>query len=233
MNIKKIFKIKMNSNIKSIIILGLVYFVVSTLFCTFIFINLRINTINKYGKQLYSIAYFMSKTLDVDKILKYKETLTIDDEYKEIVNKLDYLKSSLNLKYLYVYSWKDSGETCSIYSATFPDDGFEDSIYGRLKIGSEPLSNIYTKKIVSNSELNNFWHEDNNKYGHTICAYAPIKKDGRNVAFVGIDYSLDDVNNYLLKISLTTVIIIQIMAILLFLFIIIFYKKAFSDPLKK
>lgn len=224
---------KINSNVKNIIILGLIFFVVSTLFCFFIILSLKKNIVNGYGKRAYSVANFLSKTLDVDKILKYKETLTIDDEYKEIVNKLDYLKSSLNLEYLYVNSWGDNGETYCIYDATFPEDGFEDSIYGRVRIGAKSKSDIYIKKIVSNSELNSDWHEENNSYGHTICSYVPIKKDGKNVAFVGIDYSLNSVNNRLFKMSLIVIITTQIMIILLFSFIIIFYKKFFSDPLRK
>ena len=234
MNIKKIFKIKVNSNLKSIIILGSIFFIASTLFYFLIIMHLKKAITNEYGKRAYSVADFLSKTLDVDKILKYKETLTIDDEYKEIVNKLDHLKSSLDLKYLYINSWGDNGETYCIYDATVPGDGFgENSTHGRVEIGRKSKSDVYIKKIVSNSELNDAWHEENNSYGHTISSYVPIKKDGKNVAFVGIDYSLNSVNDRLLKISLSVIITTQIMIILLFSLIIIFYKKSFSNPLKK
>ena len=234
MNLKKIFTANSKFVLKNVIIMSATFFILSIFLCILSYFYLKGVVIKEYGENLYDIAHSVSRILDKEKILQYKNTLQMDDDYKKIVGTLDAIKTGMDLQYLYVDSWDENGNRFAIYDATEPGDGIENSAYGRDILGKATVLNDEVTKIMSNSDLTSKYHEDNSStYGHTLSAYYPIRKDGKNIAFVGADYNINQVYSYLgsLVVKVTTFLEMGIIAISIFL--VYFFYKNCSSPLRK
>lgn len=225
--------IKISSIIRNIIFIALIISLFSGILC-FIFYSLEKNNIlNNYGEAAYSIASTVETTLDLDKIVYYRDSMLMDDDYADIVKKLDLIKYRTGLRYLYVNSWNNSNDRIEIYDATEPGDGIEDSVLGRHLLGDRIESNEHFFNLVAGSENLVKWHEDNNIYGHTVCAYYPIKdSEGNNIALVGADFEVEKIV-HLSKLVLLFSIAVQILVILVAVIVLIFINKYISSPLKK
>lgn len=229
----KIVGLRLNSNMRHIAVIGLINFILSFILCGVVYLTERRNICDDYGNQAYAIAGIVASTLDVEKIIKYKNSLEMDDDYNEIVKKLDLIKSRSGLKFLYVESWDQERNRFTIYYATEPGDGIKDSAYNRELLGTRVESNEHFSKLVSDSENLEKWHEDNNSYGHTICAYYPIlDSDGNNIALVGADFELYDILNLGKKI-INLLIATQISIIIATAVIILAIDRFVSSPLRE
>ena len=194
---------------------------------------LRQNIINIFGKSAYNIAGIVASTLDVNKIIHYRDSLQMDDEYVNIVKKLDLIKQRSGLFYLYVDSWSDDGSRFDVYDATEPGDGVENSAYGRCLLGNRVEKNENFVKLVVGDEDLKSWHEDHNEYGNTICAYYPIKdSNGKNVALVGADFEIQEVLNILRNLFWVSFLFINVLIILLNVVVIKLIDFYVSLPLK-
>lgn len=233
MDINKIIKVKITSNLKQIAIIGAINFVLSAMLCTIFYFVAKENILGDYGKAAYDLSATVASILDVDKIIEYKKSLKIDDEYKDIVRQLDLIKYRTGLKYLYVNSWNGVGDRFAIYDATNPGDGIEDSVYDRELLGTHIESNKHFDQVVSDSENLKQWHEDNNKYGHTVCAYYPIvDSNGDNVAAIGADFEVDKIFDLRKKV-LNFLLIVQILIVGSTIATISFIDRYVSSPLRK
>ena len=145
----------------------------------------------KAEQVLAGIAY----NIDVDKIIKYKSSLKMDDEYKDVVRDLDRLNDTVDAKNLFVASPFDNENNIYIYDTTDYGDGVEDSVLGRCLLGSKFPVDDWSSEIFSGKEdyKKSDVYDQNSKWGHVCTAVKSLKDNNGNVvAFVGIDY---DMNN--------------------------------------
>ena len=218
---------------RHIAIVGLINFLLSFVLCGFLYFKERANICDDYGNEAYTIAGIVASTLDAEKIINYRDSLEMDNDYDEIVKKLDLIKSRSGLEFLYVESWDQERNRFTIYYATEPGDGVRDSAYNRELLGTRVEGNEHFSRLVSDSKNLEKWHEDNNSYGHTICAYYPIlDSDGNNIASVGADFKVDDIS-VLSKRIINLLIIIQIVVIIATTATIFVINKFVSSPLRR
>ena len=85
-------KIKLNTNIKVLIIIAAVNFISSIIVCIFLYNIVRNIKIKEYGSRAHNAAKVVSEFVDIPKILKYRNTLEMDEEYKDSVRLLDKIK---------------------------------------------------------------------------------------------------------------------------------------------
>ena len=228
-------KIKLNTNIKVLIIIAAVNFISSIIVCIFLYNIVRNMKIKEYGSRAHNAAKVVSEFVDIPKILKYRNTLEMDEEYKDSVRLLDKIKSDLDLKYLYIESWDKSAQRFMIYEATEPGDGITDSAYDRILLGQKmPDKDDYADKIISNSDDIDKYKEVNTSYGHTICSYCPLKdENGKNIGLIGADVDIKNVIRKINRIAFIIIIIIQVFIIVITILSIFAINIYFSKPTKK
>ena len=107
-------KIKLNTNMKMMAVVGAINFIGAIIICVVLYNVISSNKMEDYGSRTYNAAKVVSRFVDVSKIIKYRDTLEIDDEYAEPVRLLDKVKVDLGLKYLYVESWDKTGQICLV-----------------------------------------------------------------------------------------------------------------------
>ena len=116
-------KIKLNTNMKMMAVVGAINFIGAIIICVVLYNVISSNKMEDYGSRTHNAAKVVSRFVDISKIIKYRDTLEIDDEYAEPVRLLDKVKVDLGLRYLYVESWDKTGQRFMIYDATEPGDG--------------------------------------------------------------------------------------------------------------
>ena len=77
---------------RHIAIVGLINFLLSFVLCGFLYFKERANICDDYGNEAYTIAGIVASTLDAEKIINYRDSLEMDNDYDEIVKKLDLIK---------------------------------------------------------------------------------------------------------------------------------------------
>ncbi|MBO6127023.1 MAG: PP2C family protein-serine/threonine phosphatase [Clostridia bacterium] len=227
-------KIKLNTNIKALTIIGAINFINSIIICVVLYNVIVNNKMEDYGSRTYNAAKVTSRLIDISKVMKYRDTLKIDKEYEEPVKLLDKIKSDLDLRYLYVESWDDSGQRFIIYDATEPGDGVTDSAYNRDLLGHKMIEEEYANQVMTNRDSIDEYRKVNTSYGNTICSYCPLKdENGKNIALVGADMDIQKVMSRINRIVFLITIIIQIFIILFTVLSIYAINFYFSRPLKK
>ena len=227
-------KIKLSTNMKALAIIGVINFINSIIICIVLYNLISNNKIEDYGSRAHNAAKVTSRLIDIPKVLKYRDTLKIDEEYEEPVKLLDKIKSDLSLRYLYVESWDNSGQRFIIYDATEPGDGVTDSAYNRDLLGHKMIEEEYASQVISNRDNIDKYQKVNTSYGNTICSYWPLKdENGKNIGLVGADVDIQKVMSKINRIVFLITIIVQIFIILITVLSIYAINFYFSRPLKK
>ena len=209
-------KIKLNTNMKMIAIVGAINFIGAIIICLIIYNIVTGSKMEDYSSRTYNAAKVVSRFVDVSKIIKYRDTLKIDDEYAESVRLLDKVKVDLGLKYLYVESWDKTGQRFIIYDATEPGDGVTDSAYNRDLLGHKMIEEDYATQVMSNKDDIDKYKIVDTSYGNTICSYYPIKdENGKNIALVGADI---EISHVISRINRLVIIFASIVLIVIILF---------------
>lgn len=228
-------KLKSSSSTKVIINMGVINFVLSIVVSMIIYWAIYNSVVENLGARAYDSAATLAKLIDIDKVKKYKENPVVDDEYRNIVKKLDAFKVSMGLMYLYVESWDEQGNRFIIYDATEPGDGVEDSAYGREEpLGARLESSDYANQFIINSDNIALYEVENNFYGHTVASHYPLKdENGKNFALVGADISFSEIVSQIRKNILFLLLLVQIIIILVTLAIIYILRRNIYSPLRK
>lgn len=227
-------KIKLNTNMKMIAIVGAINFIGAIIICLIIYNIVTGSKMEDYSSRTYNAAKVVSRFVDVSKIIKYRDTLKIDDEYAESVRLLDKVKVDLGLKYLYVESWDKTGQRFIIYDATEPGDGVTDSAYNRDLLGHKMIEEDYATQVMSNKDDIDKYKIVDTSYGNTICSYYPIKdENGKNIALVGADIEISHVISRINRLVIIFASIVLIVIILFTMFSILAINFYFSRPVRK
>ena len=178
------------------------------------------------GDRAYSIAKEASKEIDIDEFVKLQ---TLEDEkkssYKEMQEKLEYIKNISGAKYIYTMRKTDDGNFIYVV------DG--DTSEERSHIGDVEPSTNEREQVWSGKEYIGDKIEDYNEWGVLISVLYPLKDNqGNVVGILGVDYDAESTYLEFQKFKSSSIIIF-----LVFTLVIILLGIAFSNnitkPLKK
>ena len=219
---------------KMIAIVGTINFIGSIIICFVLYNIISSSKVEDYGSRVYNIAKVVSRIVDVPQIMKYRDTLKMDEEYEKSVRFLDKIKSDLNLKYLYVESWDKTGQRFIVYDTTEPGDGVTDSAYNRDLLGKKMIEEDYASQVIANKDDIDKYRIVSTSYGNTICSYCPLKdENGKNIGLVGADIDIQHIMSRINRIVLVVTLTIQLAIILFTIFSIFAINFYFSIPIKK
>ncbi len=174
----------------------------------------------KYSDTAFNTATIVADLIDGDRVPAYRETLEKDEYYEQIRQRLQRIRSTVGVRYLYVvvpedvqvYIW-DTGEEGD---SGVCDLGDREEFYGG---GYEVMH-----AALENSEERTILVTNNQTYGYLASAYVPIlDSEKRPVALASVDISLDQINHqiahFTFLISGISFGVILLAAILYFIYI--------------
>ena len=171
-----------------LVMIGIVLMLAMSLAVTNMF---RVQMEHQYSRTAFDNATIAAAIINGDTIKRYRETLQKDEYYEEIREKLESIRSTVGLKYLYVvipedvqfYIW-DTGEEGD---EGVCDLGDTDEFYGD---GYEVMHSAFSPDAEETILIT-----DNAVYGYLASAYVPIlDSDGVPAALASVDISLDEIN---------------------------------------
>ena len=145
----------------------------------------------EYSKTAFDTAAIAASMIDGNSIRGYRDTLQKDDYYEFVRQKLNTIRSTVGLKYLYVvipedvqfYIWDTGNEG----DEGICDLGDTDEFYGG---GYEVMHAAFSKNAEKTILITN-----NDVYGYLASAYVPIMDSkGEPAALASVDISLDEIN---------------------------------------
>ena len=182
----------------------------------------------QYSKTAFDMATIAAGIIDGDRIKTYRETLQKDDYYEEVREKLQLIRGTVGLKYLYVvipeevqfYIW-DTGDEGD---EGVCDLGDTDEFYGG---GYELMHSAFSADaektiLVTNDDF----------YGYLASAYVAIlDSSGQPAALASVDISLDEINreinSFVLAMVTTSFIVVLISSVLYYFYI----RKILINPI--
>jgi methyl-accepting chemotaxis protein len=168
-------------------------------------------------------------------LLAYSSIKVQDGEtelYKELRARLNAIRESNGLKYLYTLgSTTENGQTQYFYVV---DGAPENAPEGEFSPLGTPETNAYSGMIHAFSEGTPFVGElTNDDYGATITAYVPLfGEDGVMLGVIGADFDATKVYE-LMKKNTSTTIIVAISAIAAGIVLVYLLARYLTSPLKK
>lgn len=150
--------------------------------------NTREQCEHGYGEAALHVAYFLSKYIDGERTRGYCESGRKDDYYHEVGRLLGCIRADSNIQYLFVAVSDEKGVTY-VWDTDVGDLGVRDDSFepDELRVCSAVLEGKLDKaSFVHRSEA----------YGYLMSAVVPVRgSDGRPVAFVGVDMSMDYIDS--------------------------------------
>ncbi len=151
--------------------------------------------IDDFKEKAEQVLAGISFSIDASKIEKYRLSMKIDDEYREIVRSLDKIKDEVGAKGLFIEAPFDHDNAIYVYATTEYGDGIEDSVMGRHLLGEKIRMGEWSTQMFSGDE--NYKKSDvygkSSKHGYVCTAVKTIKNsESKVIAFVGIDYDMYD-----------------------------------------
>ena len=170
-------------------------------------VNTREQCEHGYGEAALRVAEFLSKYIDGERIRNYCESGRKDEYYHDVGRLLGCIRADSNIQYLFVavpdekgvtYVWDTGAGDLGVRDETFESD--------ELRVCSAILGGTLGKaSFVHRSET----------YGHLMSAVVPIRgSDGRPVAFVGVDMSMDYIDSRINRIVFSAALLTLALVIL-------------------
>ena len=163
----------------------------------------------QYTEITGGIAEYVAIGIDAERLDKYLETKTADDEYSANREQLQHTADAEDCSVIYVAKvHTDSKEREYIYNIVSKTSGFTPYGIGDRDTASEEILNAYDSIVKGESELHNFMYA---RKGYTTSVY-PIKDGGGNVvAIVGVVKNMELLNkaktNYIVQVLLIEAVI--------------------------
>ncbi|NSL51907.1 sigma 54-interacting transcriptional regulator [Calidifontibacillus erzurumensis] len=149
---------------------------------------------NELHNHLQSIATVIAASLNIDKIIKLKENLTIENpEYHYLQNKLTKIRVNEG-KICWSYIWILDSNNRVINLAT--DEKLK-MVPGEEYIGPPEMMDAIYKGFKGKVSVTPLYTD---KYGQYMSSIAPIRDEDQNIiAIVGADFSVDYINKHTKK----------------------------------
>ena len=170
-------------------------------------VNTREQYEDGYAEAALRAAEFLSKYIDGERTRKYFASGRKDDYYHEVERLLACIRADPNIQYLFVAVPDEKGVTY-VWDTGAGDLGVRDETFeaDELRVCSAVLGSKLDKaSFVHRSET----------YGYLMSAVTPIcGSDGRPVAFVGVDLSMDYIDRRINRIVFSAVLLTLALVIL-------------------
>lgn len=183
----------------------------------------------QYSKLAYAYAKTAAEYIEGDRIAEYVESQETDDYYQQVLDFLNATQSHADLLYYYVFVPYEK-DLVYVWDATQKEGacplGYREEY---MEGGAEMALKIMAGDFEEEIQI-----VDDDTYGYIGSAYYPLKNSaGENVALVGVDLPMPDINQNLMAFNM--VIMFAVIAVIL-LFILILYlnfNKAFIEPINQ
>ena len=175
----------------------------------------RHNMEQKYSDAAYSYAYIAADFVDGDSIAGYASSLKVDEAYEEFQKRLDYMRDTAGIKYLYVaiprekdcmYIWVANGQMTDWRQNLGYTDNYYQGGDVYMKEAFSPVRDGEPPLLINRSDV----------YGYTATACVPVKDStGKIVAVVGVEIAMDQVQSeidHFLKVFVAFMIAIMLLA---------------------
>ena len=170
-------------------------------------VNTREHCERGYAEAALSIAGFLSRYIDGERTRNYCESGRKDEYYHEVGCLLASIRADSNIQYLFVAVPDEKGVTY-VWDTGAGDLGVRDEKFeaDELRVCSAVLGAKLDKaSFVHRSEA----------YGYLMSAVAPIcGSDGRPVAFVGVDLSMDYIDSRIDRIVFSAALLTLVLVVL-------------------
>ena len=170
-------------------------------------VNTREQCEHGYGQSALRVADFLSKYIDGERIRNYCETGRKDDYYHEVGRLLGCIRADSNIQYLFVAVLDEKGVTY-VWDTGAGDLGVRDETFEADEI------RVCSAVLGAKLDKTSFVHRSGT-YGYLMSAVAPIRgSDGRPVAFVGVDMSMDYIDSRINRIVFSAAILTLVLVVL-------------------
>lgn len=168
----------------------------------------------KYVDEAISVAKLTASFLDGDEMVRYGESLIKDEEYDRLEALLDNIRLQTGVAYLYVMMPVSDDAMIYIFDAGTKEQRDAGEV---VYLGWEGVYDdnfLSAKEAMATGEPSTRLEETTTELGNLASAYVPIKNgDGVPVAFVGVDFSMEEINSFL-KSSLEELLTIMAVMVL-------------------
>lgn len=201
----------------------------------------------KYYEQAQSVAKLSASVVDGNNIEKYATERKKDENYEEELKKLNNIKMNTGVYYLYVMYPLSDEEGIYIYDTELTEEqaiAIGDNVSADLGyevefINEEGVDNFESaKKVLKTGEVSSEMEVTKTLQGSKMqilgSVYAPIKdSNGKIVAFVGVDVSMDDVETTTKKAVVSLIRFIVILTIIFFALLALVVEISVIRPIKE
>lgn len=152
----------------------------------------------KYADEAISVAKLTASFLDGDEMVRYGETLAADEEYERLEALLDNIRLQTGVEYLYVMMPISDDAMIYIFDAGTQEQRDAGEVVYLGWVGIYGDNFLSAKEAMATGEPSMSLEETTTEIGNMASAYVPIKDgDGVPVAFVGVDFSMEEIRGFL------------------------------------
>ncbi len=187
----------------------------------------------QYNDAAYEVAETAKTYLNADKLDEYVATGETDEEYDEIIQRLDDLAVSTNSTVIYVIKLADDYLTSTyIYNAPHPSTGWSRFPLGYTATDMDPQYVDNIKQVMTTGErVTEYCYSYSKESGaHTTAGTAVYNSDGEIIAFLGVEKAMTALENarmsYVYMVVGTTVLAVAAFLLLY----IAFLRKTLVNP---
>ncbi len=186
-------------------------------------------TMNEYNEIAHSYTRTAARYIDGDRVLSYLETNTEDDYYQKIEDFLNATQEETELKYYYVFVPNEE-DLVYIWDADHSEGscpiGYHEEY---MKDGKEVAGQTFRQNPVERIIITK-----DDTYGYIASAFSPIfDSAGVPVALVGVDLSMDGIQDSILKFILMIVVSVIIVIICSMCLFYLYISKKVVAPIKQ
>lgn len=208
------------------------------LFAVAIMVSVGIMTYNsyrdammkKYADEAIKIAKLAASYLDGDEILRYSQTGEKDAEWERLKEILDNIKEQTGVIYLYVIVPVSENSTVYIFEAALKNES------DNAELGDQgPWDDNFksAKEAMATGEPSEELEPTWTEWGYLASAYVPIKdSSGNAVGVVGVDFTMDEIQTFLINSSKNLLILMAIVVGVCFLFLILMLNIGIISPIR-
>ena len=175
----------------------------------------------QYSDNAFRVATIAAHLIDGDRIAEYRSTLTKDEYYETIHRRLQMIRKTMGVKYLYVvipedvqfYIW----DTGNDEDEGVCDLGDTDEFYGGGDVVMHAAFSADAEETILIT--------DNEEYGYLASAYVPVlDSKGQPAALASVDISLDEINRQIREFFFL-IVGISVGLVIVFCFFYAFYIR--------
>lgn len=198
----------------------------------FSFYSSRKNYIEFFSRKTQESVRFASTLIDGDKISTYMDAKEKDDYYYKTLNMLNNMKRENGIMYLYIFVPDKTKFTYIMEAKIESDDPNKIAALGDIYEYTNIEYKYLLPDIESKKSSTKIILGGDSFFGKTVSAWAPIfDKEGKVVAVVEADASLEKVEKLLYRYIITAVTLIIILISITVILLYYFSKKIIINPL--